>query len=189
MKYSIDGSTLTDIADAIREKTGDTAALTAAAMAEAIAGISGGGGGGLEYESGTFAPTEDVTKPFMSFSKNHSTLPFITIVVDVTNSYSNVANSGYVTVYVNFDALGVKLYPISSDSWQGHASEIARSTSTSSLTIYGFQTNETYSDNGYSKPENYIATDGMYLLSGSSTQKYWRAGRTYKWFAIWAPEE
>jgi hypothetical protein len=40
----------------------------------------------------------------------------------------------------------------------------------------------------FSKPENYIATDGMYLLSGSSTQKYWRAGRTYKWFAIWAPE-
>ena len=43
-KYSIEGQTLTDIADAIRSKTGDTAALTAAAMAEAIASISGGGG-------------------------------------------------------------------------------------------------------------------------------------------------
>lgn len=42
-KYSIEGQTLTDIADAIRAKTGDTAALTAAAMAEAIGSISGGG--------------------------------------------------------------------------------------------------------------------------------------------------
>lgn len=43
-EYLIQGSTLTDIADAIREKTGDSALMTPAEMVEAIEGISGGGG-------------------------------------------------------------------------------------------------------------------------------------------------
>lgn len=43
-EYMIQGSTLTDIADAIREKTGDSALMTPAEMVEAIGSISGGGG-------------------------------------------------------------------------------------------------------------------------------------------------
>lgn len=42
-EYLIQGSTLTDIADAIREKTGDSALMTPAEMVEAIGSISGGG--------------------------------------------------------------------------------------------------------------------------------------------------
>ena len=42
-EYLIQGSTLTDIADAIREKTGDTELMTPAEMVEAIEGITGGG--------------------------------------------------------------------------------------------------------------------------------------------------
>lgn len=49
---------LTNIADAIREKTGGTDALTLDGMAAAIAGISAGGGGGVFYE--TFTPEADM---------------------------------------------------------------------------------------------------------------------------------
>lgn len=63
-KYSIEGSTLTDIADAIRSKTGDTAALTAAAMAEAIASISGGGGGNLVKKYKTAKTSDNETISF-----------------------------------------------------------------------------------------------------------------------------
>lgn len=46
MKYTINDTTLTSIADAIRAKGGTTAALTPSQMAEAIAAIQAGGGGG-----------------------------------------------------------------------------------------------------------------------------------------------
>jgi hypothetical protein len=44
-KYTINDTTLTGIADAIRAKGGTSAALTPAQMAEAIAAIQTGGGG------------------------------------------------------------------------------------------------------------------------------------------------
>ena len=44
-KYAIEDSTLVAIGNAIREKTGDTATMTPAKMAEAIMAITGGGGG------------------------------------------------------------------------------------------------------------------------------------------------
>lgn len=43
-KYFIQGDTLTGIADAIREKTGNTESLTVGQMVAAIAGIEAGGG-------------------------------------------------------------------------------------------------------------------------------------------------
>lgn len=44
--YSIQGTTLTDIADAIRSKTGKTASMTPIEMPDEIESISGGGEGG-----------------------------------------------------------------------------------------------------------------------------------------------
>lgn len=43
MKYSIEGSTLTDIANAIREQYGEDSAIAVSDMAEAILGIEGSG--------------------------------------------------------------------------------------------------------------------------------------------------
>lgn len=50
MKYTINDTTLTSIADAIRAKGGTSAALTPAQMPEAIAAIQAGGGGGLTVD-------------------------------------------------------------------------------------------------------------------------------------------
>ena len=55
-KYTINDTTLTSIADAIRAKGGTSAALTPAQMAEAISAIQAGGGGG--YKTGTFTLAE-----------------------------------------------------------------------------------------------------------------------------------
>ena len=55
---------LTNIADAIRNKTGSTAEMSLEVMAEAIAGIqtgSGSSGGITLLESGSFTPASDIT--------------------------------------------------------------------------------------------------------------------------------
>ena len=49
MKYKIDSETLTDIADAIRAKTGDSASMTPLEMPDEIASISGGGDNWSQY--------------------------------------------------------------------------------------------------------------------------------------------
>ena len=62
-EYLIQDSTLTSIADAIREKTGEITALTPAAMATAIAGIVAGGGlpdGFSALTSGTITPASAI---------------------------------------------------------------------------------------------------------------------------------
>lgn len=54
-EYLIQDSTLTDIADAIRAKTGSAAGMTPVQMVTAIGSIPTGGGGGLELlASGSF---------------------------------------------------------------------------------------------------------------------------------------
>lgn len=62
--YIIQDTTLTAIADAIREKIGETAALTPAEMATMIAGIETGGGlpdGVSALAKGAFVPAIDFT--------------------------------------------------------------------------------------------------------------------------------
>ena len=58
---------LTNIADAIRGKTGGTDPLTLDAMAEAIASIqTGGGGGDSGIISGSFTPAENLLEAEIS---------------------------------------------------------------------------------------------------------------------------
>lgn len=58
MKYKIDSETLTDIADAIRAKTGDSASMTPLEMPDEIASISGGESDNVEV--GTFTVASDI---------------------------------------------------------------------------------------------------------------------------------
>lgn len=72
-KYTINDTTLTSIADAIRAKGGTSAALTPAQMAEAIAAIQAGGGGaeilGHKVAYGSFTLTEDTTTTYTVLDK------------------------------------------------------------------------------------------------------------------------
>lgn len=91
-EYIIQDSTLTAIADAIREKTGGTAVLTPAEMATMITGIETGGGlpdGVSAIASGTFTPTSTITT---SYSVEHglgTTPDFFIVVASDTIPYGN----------------------------------------------------------------------------------------------------
>ena len=92
-KYTINDTTLTGIADAIRAKGGTSAALTPAQMAEAIAAIQAGGGGGAEILGhkvayGSFTLTEDTTTKYTVLDKDQvleavkDDFPGLTRVID-----------------------------------------------------------------------------------------------------------
>ena len=66
--YKISGERLIEIANAIREKTGDTAKLTLDEMIEAIRGISGGSGSGSMTLSGALLSPGYIVMDSMSLS-------------------------------------------------------------------------------------------------------------------------
>jgi len=76
-EYLIQGSTLTDIADAIREKTGDSALMTPAEMVEAIGSISGGGGTAIQ--SGHFTPANAASSYRVIVDDEIALNPFVVI--------------------------------------------------------------------------------------------------------------
>ena len=91
-KYVIDSETLTDIADAIRAKTGDSASMTPLEMPDEIASISGGGGAGYyNIASG------DIYALFDQYAtENGMTKIDVTIPTDATSNTTIQHNLGYV---------------------------------------------------------------------------------------------
>lgn len=142
-------------------------------------GTASGGGGGLETESGTWTPTSDVSDHTITFSNTHTTGPFYYVISDITQSLSE-ANSCSGVSYSNFYrltgyamnyatssiryALAMQYYKGSSATTQSAA---AVNITTENDTTWGTST-------------------GIRAYCGSET-RYWRAGRTYKWVAVWAP--
>lgn len=96
--YIIQDTTLTAIADAIREKAGGTAALTPAAMVTAIEGIETGGGlpdGISAIASGTFTPTSNITSRY-SVAHGLGVIPnFFIVTVVGSFTYGSAFVSSY----------------------------------------------------------------------------------------------
>ena len=183
-KYSIEGQTLTDIADAIRSKTGDTAALTAAAMAEAIAGISGGGGGdGLEYEAGEWTPTTDsMWSVTIEFTNSHSKAPTLVALVTTAGKDSDKAtqeNKVACSVIFNASAfLGYFFYDSQLRKRAG-GSLLIYSTSSSFSTI-----SDTITESSMAS----LLTPTKMKISTNAASRTFKQGLAYKWIAVWAPE-
>lgn len=140
-------------------------------------------GGGLEYETGTYTPVNDIADPTISFTKTHTDRPSMIMMVDVGSTISS-ENSMLTWIIGNwYDAYGTDFSHEPSNS-------LARVqyTSRSSTSI----SNSTNSINAYSTSSsgsaylNYYLTNTWFKPFGNSS-RYWRAGRTYKWIAVWKP--
>ena len=158
-------------------------------LAEIIVSVSGGGGSGLVYETGTYKPSSDTAKPTISFSNNHSELPIFAMMIDA-NGYTSVANSNVIWVYYNWERLidgGV--YTSSTALRYGEVRYSYRGTSASSITASIASISYPESNTGTSNstyPRYSVTESGMYPYT-SSTSRYWKANRTYKWIAVWNP--
>jgi len=89
--YSIQDTTLTDIADAIRSKTGKTASMTPAEMVDEIESISGGGSSTLITktitENGTYSAEDDDADGYSSVTVN--------VPSSAASSWTKIAETSY----------------------------------------------------------------------------------------------
>lgn len=142
--------------------------------------------GGLEYEEGTWTPNEDIARGTIHFLNTHTTAPSIVEITDTDTATAPATYSNISMIFYNVHTLhgdgfpynttstyyGVVqyLYYSSSQSASGQRTYLATSTGSASSGTPGY-----WADNTAIYP---------YTVS---TSRYWRAGRTYKWIAVWAP--
>lgn len=155
---------LKQIADEIREKggTSDTLAFPTA-MAEAIAAIQAGGGGGITYAKGTITPAENITGPF-SIEHNLGENP--SMLVFWRKSHSTFKQKNEIINAVDSKESGSQLVTFVDSSGFWIASD-----NSSGLT-------GAYSSSSY---VNYANSKDLELGKSSSTLF---AGNTYIWYAF-----
>ena len=143
-----------------------------------------GGGGGVEYESGTWTPSQDIAQPTISFQNTHATLPYAVSIVDAESDVAG-ANSVIAWEIVNFHA-----------AYGSESPRVSTSSQRFGIVRYDYKTSSSTSNGGSnvsaltgttaSSMSYWIANSGFMPYTGSTT-RYFRSNRTYKWLAVWAP--
>ena len=156
--------------------------------ASALVNVSGGGG--LTYETGTWIPSENVSRGEVTFTNTHTSPPSIVWIADdyATNGYITEAQSNITFVFVNSKNLGASFpwYQTSATNRDCMISYFYATTLSGSMSSASYgniidspTSSETYA--GY-----YVTNTAFYPYSRSATRT-WKTGRSYKWIAIWAP--
>ena len=149
--------------------------------------ISVGGGSGLEYETGTYTPTSDVSKPTINFANTHDKTPLFVMFVDCTGTYNSVSDTNHTFCYFDYNlAFGSETFPSSSTYEYGMASGRYRSTNASTFSTTSYYMTKPSSDTGSGSNSypRYFVNEGWFNPRTVSS-RYWRSGRTYKWIAVW----
>lgn len=158
-------------------------------LAQLIVNVAGGGGSGLEYETGTYTPDADIARPQILWSNTHSEAPVFVYMCDVTGTASATKNSNHVFMYADPYKLWGKGYPYASAYRYANAWYCYRATSTSSISAAGFliaNSSDSTSSANTTYPRYWASPTDFHPYSNSDS-RYWRAGRTYKWIAVWKP--
>ena len=178
--YGADGSKLTGTATGGGSVTQDQNGFI-------VLPPDGGGSpsvGGLEYETGTWTPSEDISRGTIAFTNTHTVPPLFIMLTDDTQttapSNSNRAfsyNDHYRQVgHVIGNRYGYVAYMYATSDTGG---------TSSGTQIFSFSSDSDGDSTGtYSK---YYAKATEFYPSSNSASRYWRAGRTYKWIAVWKP--
>lgn len=158
-------------------------------LAQIIVNVSGGGGGGLVYETGTWSPSEDVARPTINFTNTHSSMPVYVCLTDSGNYYDTL-NSNMNFVYCDYSSIANSpIYVSTTNLRYALVFYIYRGTSATGVSqSYNHITNpvddQSEGSNGYAK---YWVKPDSFRPYTNSDSRYWRSGRTYKWIAVWAP--
>ena len=148
----------------------------------AITGTLVAGGGGLEYESGTWIPNVDIGMGSVSFTNTHTSRPMYVIIQDVTNSVASSSSNLFWAITSWYDGFGAPFLDNYGSNVYARTSYAYMSSG--SVTYGGVTITELTGDRN--TMANFLSASAFGPTTGS-TSRYWRAGRTYKWIAVWAP--
>jgi hypothetical protein len=174
---------LTNIADAIRGKTGGTEKLTLDGMATAIAGMEAGGGG-LAYDMGEFVLDADVKHlPIANGGIPHALGEVPQFVVVWTDDFADLSADNVASQNVSLGYV-----------WLHGLTGLQQRVTSAVLSDYGFfveyyvRANEYFaygqvpSSVAYMMTADYAATAEKIYLPVVGGNYYYRAGVTYKYF-------
>lgn len=141
----------------------------------------------VDCESGTFSPDSDVVTYNILFTRTHSTMPFFAMVVDVTGTYDSTQNTSAYMCYHNYLQSWNALFKMTSSTNVYGFTHIAyRTTNANTLIFNQYPFYYSYTNTGTANqnyPRYWVTATGIKAQTISTA--YWRAGRTYQWFAIW----
>jgi hypothetical protein len=156
-------------------------------LAEVIVNVSGGGGSGLTYETGTYTPSADIAQPTINFANAHTELPIFVMMSDAMHDYNTTTYTSYFWSYQNFyTAFGSGVPYSSSAERYGLVTWIHRTNGSSNTSNGAIQISYTTGNSNTSYLGYWLSTS-WFKPSSNSTSRYWRKNRTYKWIAIWKP--
>ena len=144
--------------------------------------ISSGDGGGLESEEGLYAPTSNSKEPTISFTNQHQTAPSIIVMSDATGDGSIVTSAYYEFAFIAEGLLFGERLPFSAGTLkEGSVFGWYVVASGTFLKNYGLNILATSDVPSYAP---YVWNTG-FAPHGAGSTIYWKAGRTYKWLALW----
>lgn len=141
---------------------------------------------GLTYEEGTLNLEADNEKPTIYFNDTHEKAPFFIAMFDTTGTdmaptYSSIyfVYYDYYQLYGNnyYSSTGTRVYAMMVEGTRSSYSSLSNSTR-----HFGY--NSDYMDDRYTNAPRYYVKE-TYFMPERSEAYPWRAGRTYKWIAIW----
>ena len=168
---------LTNIANAIREKTGSTRTMNLEGMAAAIAGITGGGVIGLAYDMGEFVLDAD-TKAIDSIPHNLGEVPEFILVW--TDDFAGLSEENPAVQQCNLGYVYLK-------DLSGLMQRLTSTARGNALTVNLILNNADYriqviAPNSAVYLTKQPTAEGFGLTQIASNNYYWRAGVTYKYF-------
>lgn len=153
--------------------------------------VSGGGGSsGLEYETGTWTPSEDIVSYDIQLANTHTVAPSFYVIADCSNNYSGLTHMPInITFLESYQMVGGIFYRGETTPTYGgvFSQKIGPNASQFSTSLISFLYPSTASQSSNTGCARYWATETtIKAYSGYDTYSF-RAGRTYKWIAVWAP--
>lgn len=163
-------SKMAAIADAIREKTGGTDALTLDGMAAAIAGIEAGGGGG-SMKTGVITPAESTQTLTIEHGYGSDDYNFFAITaIDRVGSYSKAVSSATAYRFNSSQSYASLLFEYGGSS-KGYVADLKGA-------AFGH-----LHDDSVIKPNELVLSTalGVYPLNSSYADVVFKAGVSYFW--------